>query len=165
MIRIARLEDLDQILEIVKETVIDLQNEGNYQWDENYPTKINFETDLKNADLYVYEKNNEVAGFICINKKEDSAYLPLTWRRAKDAVVIHRFAVKRSYQRQKIGSKLVEFAEHFAENKGIKYIKVDTNSKNSRMNALFKHLGFEFVGQIHLRDVKEPFYCYDKILE
>ncbi len=164
MIRIARYDDLDQILIIVKETIKDLQSQGNFQWSEEYPTKANFENDIKQANLYIYEINNDVTGFICINKQEDIAYKPLSWNKLGEAIVIHRFAIKRSYQRQKIATKLIEYAERFAENKGINYIKVDTNSKNTRMNALFKNLKFQFIGQIYLRDLKVPFNCYDKII-
>ena len=165
MIRIARYEDLEQILVIVKETIDDLQSQGNYQWSESYPTKENFENDIKQAKLYIYENNNEVAGFICINKNEDQTYKSLSWRKDTEAIVIHRFAVKRSYQRQKIATKLIEFVENFSKNKSINYIKVDTNSKNVKMNALFNKLGFEFIGTVNLRELEDVFNCYDKILD
>ncbi len=165
MIRIARYEDLDQILNIIKETIEDLTEQGNFQWSETYPTENHMKEDIKKASLYIFEKNNEVAGFICLNKHEDIAYKPLPWRKKGEAIVIHRFAVKRCYQRQKIGTKLIEFAENFARNKGIYYLKVDTNSKNIRMNALFKKMGFVFIGTIHLRNLTDPFNCYDKVLE
>jgi len=109
MIRIARNEDLDSIIGILKETIEDLHNEGNYQWNEDYPLRTHFEADIKNTCLYVAEVNNEVAGFICINTDEDLAYQPLPWRKEGLAIVIHRFAIKRSYQRQKIGTKLIDF--------------------------------------------------------
>jgi ribosomal protein S18 acetylase RimI-like enzyme len=165
MIRIARLEDMDKILLIVKETIEDLQIEGNYQWDETYPTNLDFESDIKQASLYIYELEGDVAGFICINRNESEAYQGLPWRSKGDAVVIHRFAVKRPYQRQQIGTKLVEYAERFTKNKGINYLKVDTNSKNTRMNALFKKLDYQYIGTIQLRNVEAEFNCYDKILE
>lgn len=164
MIRIARYEDLDQILFIVKETVEDLQNQENYQWGKDYPTKLNFEDDIKHANLYIYEINNDVAGFICLNKQEDIAYKPLPWQKKGEAIVIHRFAIKRCYQRQKIATKLIEYVERFAINKGVNYIKVDTNSKNIKMNALFNKLNFHYIGQVYLRDLKVPFNCYDKVL-
>lgn len=165
MIRIARYDDIEQILNIVKETIEDLQKEGNYQWGDDYPTKEYFLEDIKNASLYIFERNNEVAGFICLNKQEDEAYKKLNWQKQGEAIVIHRFAVKRSYQNQRIGSKLLEFAENLARNKGINYLKVDTNSKNKKMNAFFQKHGFKFVGQIYLRKVPDPFNCYEKVLE
>ncbi|HEY8364139.1 MAG TPA: GNAT family N-acetyltransferase [Haloplasmataceae bacterium] len=165
MIRIARLGDIEEIMTIVAETIEDMRKEGNCQWSTTYPTKSHFEEDIKNNNLYIYEKNNEVAGFICISNTEDNAYQPLSWRKSQKAIVIHRFAVNRKYQRQSIGTKLVEFAEQLSRNKGINYVKVDTNSKNIRMNNLFQKLGFVFIGQITLRNLPDKFNCYDKILE
>lgn len=165
MIRIARYDDINSVLEIVKETIEDLQKEGNYQWSDDYPTKDNFEKDIKNAKLYVYEINNEVAGFICIDKNEDVVYKTLEWQKKDEAIVIHRFAIKRKYQRQKIATSLIEFVEHFVKNKNINYIKVDTNSKNIKMKALFEKLDFKFIGKVYLRGLKDKFNCYDKILE
>jgi|SRR5690554_482526 len=137
MIRIARYEDLIEILLIVKETIDTLQKQGNFQWSKDYPTKKHFEQDINNAHLYVYEIDNEVGGFICINNIENKEYYGLPWRKKDKAIVIHRFAVKRKYQRQKTGTKLMKFVESYAFKKGINYIKVDTNTKNIRMNALF----------------------------
>jgi ribosomal protein S18 acetylase RimI-like enzyme len=165
VIRIARTEDLDQIMLIVKETIEDLNNEGNIQWSEEYPNRDHFSEDIKNNQLYIFEKEGKVAGFICLNTNEDEAYQGLPWRKNEMAMVIHRFAVSREKQRQSIGTKLIEYAERFALNKNICYLKVDTNSKNSRMNRLFDKMGFEFIGQINLRDVKSKFNCYDKIIE
>ena len=164
MIRIARYEDLSEIMIIVKETIEDLQNEGNYQWSDNYPSYEQFETDIKHAELYVDVENNEVAGFICINKKADLAYELVKWTFNLEAIIIHRFAVKRKYQRMHIGTKLIEFVEEFALNNGVSYLKVDTNSKNRRMNAFFKYHNFNFIGTIHLRGLKDEFNCYEKKL-
>lgn len=165
MIRIARKEDIDQIMTIVQETIEDLNQEGNYQWDETYPKEEHFLEDIHNNHLYIVESEDRVVGFICINQEEDETYQKVEWRLDEPALVIHRFAIKRDKLRQGLGTKLVEFAIRFAENKGIHYVKVDTNSKNIRMNALFQKLGFVHVGQIHLRNVEDPFNCYDYIIE
>jgi ribosomal protein S18 acetylase RimI-like enzyme len=164
VIRIARTDDLDQIMTIVKETIEDLNKEDNRQWSEEYPNRDHFSEDIKNNQLYIFEKEGKVAGFICLNTQEDEAYRGLPWRLEETALVIHRFAVSKEKQRQSIGTKLVEYAERFALNKNIKYLKVDTNSRNSRMNQLFRKMNFEFIGQINLRDLESKFNCYDKII-
>lgn len=165
MIRIARKEDIDQIMAIVHDTIEDLNREGNYQWDELYPTEEHFLNDIQNHHLYIIESEDKVAGFICLNQEEDEAYKTVNWRLDAPALVIHRFAIKRDKKRQGFGTKLVEFAIRFAKNKGLNYVKVDTNVKNTAMNNLFKKLGFVYVGQVHLRHVKDPFNCYDYIIE
>ena len=165
MIRIARKEDIDQIMTIVNETIEDLTAEGNYQWDETYPTADHFLYDIQNNNLYIIESEDKVAGFICINQEEDEAYKTVNWRLDQPAIVLHRFAIKRDKMGQGLGTKLVEFAIRFSQNRGLNYVKVDTNVKNKRMNEFFKKLGFVFVGQIVLRNVKDPFNCYDYIVE
>ena len=40
-----------------------------------------------------------------------------------------------------------------------------TPTQNSRMNRLFPKLGFNYVGQVRLRHVEDPFNCYDYIIE
>ena len=165
MFRLAIIEDLDQIMAIVKETIEDLNKEGNFQWGDGYPNINVFKEDIKNHSLYVYLNNSEVVAFICLNHKEDLAYKEVTWNKQEKAFVIHRFAVKRAFQRQKIGSKVIHWVEEYAKRNQIYYLKVDTNSKNIRMNALFKKMGFQYVGSIQLRNVKTVFNCYDKIIE
>lgn len=165
MIRIARQDDVKQIMEIVKETVVDLNKEGNIQWSDEYPKEENFLNDIKEKSLYIYEQDCKVAGFICINTSEDQVYQGLSWSKDSTAIVIHRFAVRRDQQKRGVGSKLIEFAEKFAKNKQINYLRVDTNSKNSRMNQLFKKMGFQFIGTITLRNLPDLFNCYDKVLD
>lgn len=164
MIRKARLDDIEEILQIVSETIEDMRKEGNPQWNETYPTKEHFSKDINSGHLYIYEINKELAGFICINNIENKEYKNLVWSQNKQALVIHRFAVKRKYQRQKIGTKLMLFVEKYAREKSINYIKVDTNSTNIRMNALFKKLDYHFVGTIYMRNLDKEFNCYEKIL-
>lgn len=164
MIRKARIDDIKDILEIVSETIEDMRKEGNPQWNETYPIKEHFLEDINNGHLYVYEINKEVRAFICINEIENKEYQHLVWGQNKQAVVIHRFAVKRKYQRQKLGTKLMLYVEKYAREKGLYYIKVDTNSTNKRMNALFNKLGYRFVGTIYMRNLVKEFNCYEKIL-
>lgn len=165
MIRIARREDINQIMAIVQETIEDLSKEGNVQWSDEYPMEEHFLNDISNNQLYIFETGDRVAGFICINTDEDVAYQGVNWRKNEPAIIIHRFAVKRDNQNGGIGTRLLEYAFRFARNKGLSYVKVDTNSKNSRMNRLFQKMGFELVGQIQLRNISDLFNCYDKILE
>ena len=117
MIRKARLDDIEEILQIVSETIEDMRKEGNPQWNETYPTKEHFSKDINSGHLYIYEINKELAGFICINNIENKEYKNLVWSQNKQALVIHRFAVKRKYQRQKIGTKLMLFVEKYARKK------------------------------------------------
>ena len=49
--------------------------------------------------------------------------------------------------------------------KGFIYIKTDTYSLNTKMNSLFKKLGYKFIGEVKFLSKEKEFYCYEKILK
>lgn len=164
MIRRALENDLNDIIEIVRGTVKDLQAEGNMQWDDKYPSSDDFKRDIQNNSLFVCEEDKEILGFIVVDKKEPEEYKNLEWH-SNEFLIIHRFSVSNKHLRKGIGSKLMKFVEVYGKEIGVKCIKVDTNSKNSRMNYLFNKMEYRFVGYVSFRDVKDKFNCYEKILE
>lgn len=76
--------------------------------------------------------------------------------------MIHRMAVSAASRRQGIAKQFMRFAEQKARELGTNYIRTDTNSRNSRMNAMFQGLGYENVGIINFRNNPNDFYCYEK---
>ena len=56
MIRLARINDLDTIMSIIKEIQKEMKLENNPQWNEedDYPSKDKFLLDIENNSLYVY---------------------------------------------------------------------------------------------------------------
>ncbi|HEH6974512.1 TPA: GNAT family N-acetyltransferase, partial [Clostridioides difficile] len=136
MIRKANMNDLESIMKIIKSTVEEMKTYNNTQWDENYPLEKDFVSDIKKQDLYIYEVDGEVAGFICLNYEEPEEYLGLNWSSNKKAMVIHRMAVNQNFRKTGIASKLVDFAEKLAVENNVSYLKSDTYSINSKMNLL-----------------------------
>ncbi|HGS8948775.1 TPA: GNAT family N-acetyltransferase, partial [Clostridioides difficile] len=141
MIRKANMNDLESIMKIIKSTVEEMKTYNNTQWDENYPLEKDFVSDIKKQDLYIYEVDGEVAGFICLNYEEPEEYLGLNWSSNKKAMVIHRMAVNPNFRKTGIASKLVDFAEKLAVENNVSYLKSDTYSINSKMNLLLTKCG------------------------
>lgn len=164
MIRKANMNDLEKIMKIIKSTVEEMKDYNNTQWDDNYPSDEDFVSDIKKQDLYVEEMDGEVAGFICLNYEEPKEYADLNWSSDKKAMVIHRMAVNPSFRKKGIASKLVDFAEKLAEKNSVSYLKSDTYSVNSKMNALLTKCGFIKIGEMSFLGKEKSFYCYDKIL-
>ncbi|CZR96199.1 MULTISPECIES: GNAT family N-acetyltransferase [unclassified Clostridioides] len=164
MIRKANMNDLEKIMKIIKATVEEMKDYNNTQWDENYPSDKDFVSDIKKQDLYVDEIDGDVAGFICLNYEEPEEYVDLNWSSNKKAMVIHRMAVNPSFRKKGIASKLVDFAEKLAEENSVSYLKSDTYSINSKMNAFLTKCGFIKIGEMSFLGKEKSFYCYDKIL-
>ena len=93
MIRKAVMEDINDIMRIIKETIAEMHSYNNTQWDENYPQEKDFINDIKKGDLFVAERDGKLVGFVCINKVEPVEYNGLNWSLNEEAMVVHRMAV------------------------------------------------------------------------
>lgn len=138
-----------------------MKSENNTQWDETYPKKEDFIEDINNKNLYVDEFEGDLIGFICIDSNQPEEYKGIDWISDEKAIVIHRMGVNPKFRGLGKAKNLIRYAENFAMNNDIMYIKTDTNSMNIKMYNLLKKCGFRFSGQIKLMGKEDPFYCYD----
>lgn len=164
MIRIAIISDLDQIMQIVEDSKLDMHSYGNFQWNEDYPKAEDFIKDINNRSLFVYDLEGIVAGFICVNKEEPEEYKNTNWSLAKEAYIIHRLAVNNNFLGQGVGHELIDYANAICIKDNISYIKTDTNTLNIKAQGLLKKCGYTFVGDISLSGHIGLFYCYEKVL-
>ena len=120
--------------------------------------------DIDQGNLYVSQRGGRPVAFICVNKLEPAEYSELNWSSRKDAMVIHRMAVDPEHRRKGVGRELMKFAEDLAQKQRIDYLKIDTNSKNEKMKALFVKCGYNLIGEVNFIGKETPFYCYDKLI-
>jgi ribosomal protein S18 acetylase RimI-like enzyme len=165
MIRKAMINDLDSIMGILRKIIIEMHEYNNFQWDDNYPQAQHFATDIEKGNLFISVKENKIAGFICINRDEPIEYKRLKWSLAEAALIIHRMGVSPDYRHAGIGVELVEFAKELSESTGVKYLKTDTYSLNTKAQGLFQKCGYSFVGEMNFLGKEQPFYCYEQLLE
>lgn len=165
MIRKATLEDLKDIMEIIKQTIVEMSSYNNNQWDENYPQEKDFINDIEKEDLFVIEIEEKIAGFICINKVEPREYNKLNWTLNEAAMVVHRLSVSPAYRRHGIGTELMKFTDELSLKNKLRYLKTDTYSINPKMNALFIRCGYKLIGEMRYLGKEKPFLCYEKVLD
>ena len=164
MIRKAELRDIQEIMEIVSETIPIMKVEGSDQWDDMYPLRKDFEQDLQNGSLFVFEHNQEIVGSITVDQTQPKEYETITWTRNERAFVFHRLAVKPGVRKLGIASQLIDFAEKYALLNGVKYMRIDTYSLNQKAQQLFLKKGYKKTGVMEFHGKKFPFYCFDKEL-
>ena len=162
--RQATLKDLDGIIEIIKSIVKEMNSQGNYQWNDNYPSSADFVDDIESGDLYVEESDGKIASFICLNTVEAPEYKELEWSIDKKALVIHRMGVNPSFRGSGLAKKLMKFADELTVEKNLNYIRVDTSSENMKMDSLLKKCGFKYIGMVKFAGIDGNFCCYDKII-
>ena len=80
------------------------------------------------------------------------------------AIVPHRIAINPLYQRQGYASLFLQQAEQLAREKGIPYVRIDTNKLNPAMSTLIARSGYTFMGEIGLSGLPEHhrYLCYEK---
>ena len=164
-IRLAHKEDVPAIMHLVKKVVPLMRATGNFQWGDDYPNPEVFEKDIAIGQLWVAELDGKIGGVSAITTDQDPEYADAGWDITEEAIVTHRLAVDPDLQGKGIAKALMQQAEVVANNRGIKILRVDTNTENKATNALFPKLGYDFSGEINL--AKRPglrFFCYQKLL-
>lgn len=165
-IRPAATTDLPAILDLVRRVVPLMQASGNQQWSADYPNEAVFQDDIARQQLWLAELDGQVAGVAALTQDQDEEYAQADWDPAETAIVTHRLAVDPGAQGKGIAAALLAQAEQLAVERGLKSLRVDTNSENAATQRLFPKLGYRFAGEITL--AFRPglrFYCYEKRLD
>jgi len=166
MIRKATLSDLPYILNIIKNCTNHMINNKIFQWNENYPSKGIFNTDIKKKNLYIIEHSKTIIGCVMKSMIQSEAYKNVNWKTEnKKNLYVHRLAVDPKYQGKGFGIKLMNFVEENALKNNYLSIRLDTFSKNKRNVKFYKKRGYIKIEDIYfLNQSVYPFYCFEKIL-
>jgi len=164
-IRLAAKTDVPDIMALIREVVPAMNAAGNFQWDDTYPNARVFEEDIDKNQLWVAVVENEIAGITAITTDQEPEYAEVGWDVNETAIVTHRLAVNPKHRGRGIAAALLSQAEREAVNRGIKLLRVDTNTANEATKKLFPKLGYRFAGEICLGFRPNlRFYCYQKEL-
>jgi len=165
VIRLANLNDIPQIIQLIAEIVPVMNAAGNFQWDSTYPNTTVFENDIAKKQLWVADDAVVISGIAAITTDQEPEYASVGWDLNETAIVIHRLAVSIHHHGKGIATKLMQQAEQVAIDRGIGVLRIDTNSANKATRQLFPKLGYEFAGEIGLGFRPNlRFYCYEKRL-
>ena len=161
--RKANLTDLDAVCSLVNSAVKNMIEHGIYQWDEIYPARSDFETDIVNNQLYIGETDGMPTVVFVINKISDSEYDDANWSyTGENYRVIHRLCVSPKFQRCGIARSTMIYIENLLKSQGIESIRLDTFTQNPRALGLYDSLGFTKTGYADWR--KGKFVLFEKII-
>lgn len=149
MIRKARTEDLDALLEVYTAARQYMARSGNpTQWGDGYPQRDLLEEDLRAGRLYAFEREGTIRGAFAFMIGDDPTYSVIENGRWLDGApygTIHRLAGD--------GTEKGLFAQCLAFCRGIiPNIRSDTHQDNRTMQHLLEKHGFTRCGIIHVAD-------------
>lgn len=161
--RQGNLEDLPEIVNLVKTAIVQMESCGIMQWDEIYPTAEDFASDISEGQLFVGMTNGNIAVVYTLNTVSDDEYRNGKWRMPqKSFIILHRLCVHPKYQNQRIAQKTMQYIEQQVIRLGIDAIRLDAYSQNPYALKLYHRCGFAEVGTVMWR--KGAFYLMEKYL-
>ncbi len=149
-VRIATLADLPALVNLLKHVVPLMNMAGNFQWDDHYPNETVFSQDTAKGQLWVAEINNQLAGVAALTEDQEPEYAQVGFDLSQRAIVTHRLAVDPAFQGQGVAIALLAQAEKLALERGIRFLRIDTNSENLVTQRLFPKAGYTYAGEITL---------------
>ncbi len=159
--RLGKLTDLDEICELVKLAIKNMDGQGILQWDELYPMREDFEEDVKKQELYICILDKKIVAIYVLNQECDEDYASGRWKYPDASyIVLHRLCVNPSVQNQGIATKVIRHIFAQVNEMKIESIRLDAFSSNPYALRMYDKLGFEIVGEVEFR--KGRFYLMEK---
>lgn len=154
-LRQAKMEDLETIIEILKDGASQLAERGVEQWQGNYPSYDQIKQDVENGRAYLaVSQDNQTVGAIAIVPAPDSSYDQMEGKWLIDTdkyVVIHRLAIHSKHAGKGYATKLfTEVIDTLKSQKDkVASLRIDTHEDNQAMQHLIDKMGFRRVGTLH----------------
>ena len=166
-IELAEINDINDIMKMIHNCANDLISKNILQWNEKYPNRDIFLSDIEKKNLFILKNNSGIIGCIALSHEKDIEYTDVKWLTKDDKnLYLHRLAVDPKFQKKGIGKLLMDFAEDYARNNKFISVRLDTFSKNERNNRFYKSRKYTKLDDVYFPNQSEfPFHCYEKILD
>ncbi|MBU2948423.1 GNAT family N-acetyltransferase [Zobellia uliginosa] len=166
MVKLAKLSEIPQILNITKACAATMIKNGIYQWNDEYPSQKAFELDIERGELYTLQENGRIIGTIVLSRIMDKEYESIKWLTPNHKnIYIHRVAVHPDFQGQGYAQQLMAYGEDHARNHAFASVRLDTFSQNKRNQRFYETRGFQRLGDIFFpKQSEHPFHCYELVL-
>ena len=165
--RLATENDLDEICALIKAAILEMERQEIFQWDEIYPAREDFLSDIKSKTLFagLVDCGNQkrIAVIYALNKECDDEYKKAKWKSDGEWRVVHRLCVHPDFQRRGIAKATLNHIEKELLSLGVKSIRLDVFSQNPHSLKLYEHSGYYKTGEASWR--KGLFYLMEKVLE
>lgn len=149
------VSDIDELEQLYNNLIDHLTNTVNYPgWVKGiYPVRDTAAEGVKDEALFVIRDSGKIAGTIILRHKQEPAYLSADWHvklADSEILVVYTFAVHPMYLKKGIGKKLLDFAEEYGRNAGVKAIRLDVYEKNAPAINLYKKCGYQYIERADL---------------
>lgn len=105
-----------------------------------------------------------LAAYLCIDFDGEPAYREIkgAWRSEEPYATVHRMAFAREFRGKGLADAVFRLAGELCLEKGVRYMRADTDYPNERMQHVLKKNGFVLCGEIFYQGGGR--LAYDKML-
>lgn len=111
-----------------------------------YPVRATAEAALTRGDLFVAEAGGRVAAAAVLNQIQVDVYAGAPWEFEapdEEIFVMHTLVVDPAAGGHGLGRAFETFYEQEAKRQGCRYLRIDTNVRNTRARRLYHSLGYK----------------------
>ncbi len=142
-VRRCQAEDVAVVAQLLDEATVWVGERGYDQWPLPFPHD-ELEAAVERGEVYVAELDGDTVATVTL-LWDDSKY----WgERPPDAAYVHKLAVRRACAGQRIGRRIVEWADATAAASGREFLRLDCLRDNPGIRAYYEELGFEHRGDL-----------------
>lgn len=149
-LELAAVEDTVKCYEIIDMGRKFQQEQGFTQWTEDYPNLQTIEKDISEHKGYVVKVDDAIAGYMCIDFSGEPAYEEIDgkWNSSEAYAVVHRMAFDPKFRGIGLSDTVWKLIEEYCQKNNIRYIRVDTDFPNKRMQHILEKNGYVKCGII-----------------
>ena len=142
--------DIDICWDIINDGRSFQREQGFVQWSDEYPTYDMICEDIRIEKGYVLKVDGDIAAYMLIDFDGEPAYNKINgkWNSDEKYAVIHRIAISGKFRNQGLASISFSLVEGLCRQKGVRYLRCDTDEQNKRMQHVLKKNGYSFCGEI-----------------
>ncbi len=151
-LRLAKSEDLDEVMVIIRDCQALLHARGVDQWQDGYPSREPLERDVQLSQGYILERDGQIAAYGALVYGVEQAYLTLPaekWLSDYPYVTLHRLAVSSTFRGEGIGAEFFAQMEREAREHNTRSLRADTHRDNMVMQRLLARMGFTLCGDVY----------------
>lgn len=116
-----------------------------------YPERETALAAIERADLFVCEDGGRIVGSAILNQQQVDVYALAPWKYPcpeVEVMVMHTLAIAPEEIRKGYGRAFAGYYEEYALENGCRYLRIDTNERNTAARAFYSTLGYSEIAVI-----------------
>ena len=168
-----QVEDLDSIMQLIKNVYTEMQSRGLTNWGSHYPTIEFFKEDIKLKELFVLKLDQKIIGTVTLTpNKMTSPDIPeheeVEWMepRKDKYMTLLRLAVDPAFQNKGYARKLLEFSDDYCRSQGYNAIRLEAinTTLNLRLIRLYENSGYKLRKFVYYRSRENTYFMFEKLV-